>query len=282
MEELYICSDYSKADIFTSGCEGPAVDSAGNLYAVNFKNDGTIGTVDTMRNARVFTTLPSGSTGNGIRFDRFGNMYIADYTGHNVLVIPYGSTVAKVYTHHDGFNQPNDLAIMANGILFASDPNWSKSNGKIWRIGTDQIPVLLDDKMGTTNGIEVSNDEKYLYVNETVERKIWRFDLDEKGDISNKTLFVSLSDYGPDGMRCDSNGNLYLTLYDKGAIAIYSPDGKLVREVFTKGKKVSNIAFGGVDGRTCFVTLQDRKMIEMFRTEVPGREWKMMHLKTNN
>jgi gluconolactonase len=274
-EELYVSKDFTIPGLFTSSIEGPAVDSKGNLYAVNFEKSGTIGIVDTLGNARIFSTLPNGSTGNGIRFDELDNMYIADYTGHNVLIIPAGKTEAEVYAHSSNFNQPNDLAIMSNGILFASDPNWTNNNGKLWRIGTDKIPVLIDANMGTTNGIEVSPDDKYLYVNETNQLKIWKFDLNEKGEISNKTLFVSFTDFSLDGMRCDMDGNLYVARYGKGAVAIISPDGTLVREVFTTGKDISNIAFGGIDGRTCFVTMVDRQMIEMFRTETPGREWKL-------
>ena len=274
-EELYVSKDFTKPGLFTSGIEGPAVDSKGNLYAVNFEKSGTIGIVDSLGNALLFTTLPNGSTGNGIRFDQLGNMYIADYTAHNILTIPPGKTEAEVYAHSSDFNQPNDLAIMSNGILFASDPSWANNNGKLWRIGTDKIPVLIDANMGTTNGIEVSPDDKHLYVNETNQLKIWKFDLNEKGEISNKILFISFNDYSLDGMRCDIDGNLYVTRYGKGVVAILSPAGTLLREVPTTGKNISNIAFGGIDGRTCFVTMVDRQMIEMFRTETPGREWKL-------
>ena len=276
---FYVSRDFTEEGIFTSGCEGPAVDSKGNLYAVNLEKSGTIALIDSTGNARIFSTLPAGSTGNGIRFDRQDNMYIADYTGHNVLMIPAGDSVAGVYAHNSSFNQPNDLAIMSNGILFASDPNWSNNTGKLWCIGTDKIPILVDENMGTTNGIEVSYDEKQLYVNESSQLKIWKFDLNETGEISNKKLFTSFTDYGLDGMRCDADGNLFVSRYGKGVIAVFSPDGILLREIHLKGNDVSNIAFGGADGRTCFVTLQDRKMIEMFRTETPGREWKYNHSK---
>ena len=276
-EDFYVCKDFTKEGIFTNGCEGPAVDSKGNLYAANIEKNGTIAIINSNGNTQIFTTLPNGSIGNGIRFDKFDNMYIADYGGHNILYIPAGKTEAEVYLHCSLFNQPNDLAIMSNGILFVSDPNWEKNIGKLWRIGANKVPVVLDANMGTTNGIEVSSNEKQLYVNETTQKKIWKFDLNGKGEISNKTLFVSFTDFGLDGMRCDIDGNLYVTRYDKGVVAIFSPKGVLIREVLTKGKQVSNIAFGGLDGRTCFVTLQDRKMVETFRTETAGREWKINH-----
>lgn len=274
-EVLYVCTDYTVAGLFTGGIEGPAVDLKGNLYAVNFSNDGTIGIVDADGVAKKFADLPVGSIGNGIRFDKFGNMYIADYPKHNILIIPSGSTTPAVYANSASFNQPNDLAIMSNGILFASDPKWDNGTGKLWRIGKDKVPVLLASNLGTTNGVEVSTDEKRLYIGESVQLKIWKYDLNEKGEISNRTLFKSFTDFGLDGMRCDIDGNLYVTRYGKGSVAIFSPTGVLLHEVFTTGKNPSNIAFGGIDGRTCFVTLQDRGIIETFRTETPGREWKL-------
>ena len=81
--------------------------------------------------------------------------------------------------------------------------------------------------MGTTNGIEVSPDEKTLYVNESVQRKVWAFDIDNLGNISNKKLFHQFEDFGMDGMRCDQNGNLYITRHGKGTIVKLSPNGDI-------------------------------------------------------
>ena len=74
-----------------------------------------------------------------------------------------------------------------------------------------------------------------------------------------------------DGMRCDSDGNLYVTRYGKGTIVKLSKEGKLLKEIILKGKNPSNIAFGGKDGKTAYVTLQDRGFIEKFEVEIPGR-----------
>jgi gluconolactonase len=95
--------------------------------------------------------------------------------------------------------------------LFASDPNWKEGNGQLWRIEPNGSTKLLKENMGTTNGITLSPDEKILYVNESVQRKIWAFDIDENGDLSNQHLFASFDDYGLDGMKCDTRGNLYIT-----------------------------------------------------------------------
>lgn len=263
--------DFTKEMIFTGGIEGPAVDSENNLYAVNFEKEGTIGIIDMQGNASVFVELPNGSVGNGIRFDKQDNMYIADYVNHNVLMIPKGKKEVSVYAHHPDLNQPNDLAISPKGTLYASDPNWSAGTGNLWKVDETGF-TLLEAEMGTTNGIEVSPDGKKLYVNESVQRKIWSYDLDAAGNPSNKTLFYEFSDFGMDGMRCDNQGNIYVCRYDARKVVVLNPAGSIIREVSLVGKKPTNIAFGGKDGKQCFVTLQDRGCIETFMADHPGRD----------
>ena len=269
--QYYEARDLTAENTFSENIEGPNVDKAGNLYVVNFQKDGTIGLVHPNGEVDLYVTLPSPSIANAIMFDKKGNMLLADWKGHNVLKVDKKTKAVTVYVHNDLFNQPNDLCINKKGQLFASDPSWKESTGKIWRIDGPGKAVLLDDKMGTTNGIELSPDDKKLYVNESVQKNIWVFDVSAKGDISNKRLFYKFEDFGMDGMKCDKLGNLYVTRHGKGTIAILSPDGKLIREVQMKGKSTSNITFGGQDGKSCFVTLQDRKCVEVFESEVAGK-----------
>lgn len=265
-------TDFTKENLFTGGIEGPAVDVNNNLFAVNFEKEGTIGMVKMNGKASLFVVLPDSSVGNGIRFDKQNNMYIADYVNHNVLMIPNGSKEVQVYAHHSGLNQPNDLAIAPNGILYASDPNWSAETGNLWKV-TENGFELMEAEMGTTNGIEVSPDGKLLYVNESVQRSIWVYDIDADGDVKNKRKFYQFEDFGMDGMRCDNQGNLYVCRYDAGTVVVLSPEAQLIREVVLKGKKPSNIAFGGENGKQCFVTLQDRGCIETFTADHPGRNY---------
>jgi sugar lactone lactonase YvrE len=253
--------DLTKESVFTKGVEGPAVDSKGNLYAVNFKEEGTIGIVDSEGEASLFTKLPNGSIGNGIRFDENDNMYIADYTNHNILLIKKGETKPIVFANDSTLNQPNDLAISPSGKLYASDPNWNDETGNLWMI-KDRKFHLLEKNMGTTNGIEVSLDGKKLYVNESVQRKIWVYDINSDGSVKNKTLFISFNDHGLDGMRCDEKGNLYVCRYGKGTVAIVSSTGILLNEIQLKGKKPTNITFSN-NYKTCYITIADRGCIEV-------------------
>ena len=180
----------------------------------------------------------------------------------------------SVYAHQPEMNQPNDLAIGANDIVYASDPNWSESTGKLWRVDADGSTILLEDGMGTTNGIEVSADERRLYVNESVQRNVWVYDLSLRGEISNKRLLIRFPDHGMDGMRCDVDGNLYITRHGKGTVAVVSPEGEVIREIeMAAGNNISNLAFGGPDGRTVYVTVADQGNIQVFMTDRPGRSW---------
>ena len=274
-EELFVSQEFTSVNGFTSGIEGPACDANGNLYAVNFARQHTIGKVTPDGTASVFIELPTGSIGNGIRFDSEGFMFIADYTNHNVLKVDMTTREISVHAHEPTMNQPNDLAIGANDIIYASDPNWAESTGQIWRVDTDGTVTLLEPDMGTTNGIEVSPDEKVLYVNESVQRNIWAYDLSPEGEISNKRLLIQFPDFNMDGMRCDIEGNLYVTRHGKGTVAKLSPAGEVLLEVTLTGKLCSNIAFGGPDGRTCYVTMADRGNVEVFRADLPGRSWQL-------
>lgn len=272
--ELYKSSDYTPVNSFTSGAEGPAVDSDGNLYAVNYSKQGTVGEITPAGDSSIFVELPDSSIGNGIRFNSKGEMLIADYTRHNILKVNMADKQISVYAHDSTMNQPNDIAIDSKDRLYASDPKWKDSTGRIWRIDTDGEMTILEDNMGTTNGIEVSPDGKNLYVNESVQRKVWVYDLSDSGTVSNKRILIEFPDFGMDGMRCDVDGNLYIARHGKGTVAKVSPAGKLLEEIKLTGKKPSNVAFGGDDGRTVYITLQDRGNIESFRVDKSGREWK--------
>ena len=274
-EELFKATPLTKPGEFTKGIEGPACDKAGNVFAVNFKEQGTIGRVSPDGKGKVFITLPEGSTGNGIRFDKNGNMFIADYPKHNVLRVDAMTKKLTVLAHEPRMNQPNDLAIDAKGNLYASDPSWAKVTGQLWRISKKGKVKLLADDMGTTNGIEVSPDGKTLYVNESRQRNIWAFSIKKDGSVEEKRLLKKFEDHGFDGMRCDAKGNLYVTRHGKGTVVILSPEGKILKEVDVLGARPSNLCFGGPDGRTVYVTEVEHTRIVQFRVEHPGLSWTM-------
>lgn len=272
-EELFESKPLTQPKEFTPGIEGPACDKEGNIYAVNFKDQGTIGKVTPEGKGEVWVTLPEGSVGNGIRFDRAGMMYVADYAKHNVLQINPKTKEVKVFAHEPKMSQPNDLAIAPDDTLYASDPNWEKGTGRIWKIDTKGQVSLVADGLGTSNGIEVSPDGRTLYLNESVQRNVWAFDIAKDGTLANKRLVKRFPDHGFDGMRCDIDGNLYITRYGEGTVVKMSPKGEILKSINVLGKSPSNLCMGGPDGKTVYVTEVDNTRLVAFRIDRPGLEW---------
>lgn len=264
LDPPYQTRDFTRENLFSGNIEGPCFDAYGNLYVVNFERDGTVGLIQPDGTGAIFVSLPGKSIANAIQFDSNGDMLLADFVGHNVLRVNADTKAVTVHCHDDRFNQPNDLCITKKDVLFASDPNWKAGTGQVWRIDPDGTATQVADSMGTTNGICLSPNERILYVNESVQRNIWAFDVDKFGNLANKRLFTTFSDHGLDGMKTDRAGNLYVTRYGKGTVAIFSPTGFLRREVPLTGKSVSNLTFGP-DGKSVYVTLQDRRGMETFR-----------------
>jgi sugar lactone lactonase YvrE len=276
---LFQSRQVTPAGEFTFGIEGPAVDGAGDLFVVNFQRAGTIGkwTPGAAKSA-LFASLPEGSIGNSIRFDPGGRMFIADYKKHNIFVIERGSVKPVPYFHSDEFNQPNDMTIATDGTIYASDPHWKRRDGQVWRIVRSADGKVSGQKMvgpramSTTNGIDLSPDEKTLYVGESNSREIWAYRIDGVNLVSPR-LVRRFPDHDIDGIRTDVDGRLYATRMLKGSVVVMDPDGRILREVQLTAAEPSNLAFGGVDGRTVYVTQRKGGYIESFLVDRPGREF---------
>lgn len=272
-EPLFMAKPFTAENSFTIGIEGPNCDRDGNVYVVNFAEQQTIGRVKPDGKAEVWLKLPGKSVGNGIVFDRAGNMYVADYVEHNVLKINLKSKKITLFCHEPRMNQPNDLAIAPDGTLYASDPNWKESTGQVWRIDKAGKAHLEAPKMGTANGIEVCPDGRHLFVNESAQRNVWVFDIQDDGSLASKRLVKQFPDFGFDGMRSDVEGNLYITRHGKGTVVKMTPLGEVLKEIDVLGSKPSNLCFGGPDGRTVYVTEVDHRRLVSFRVDQPGLAW---------
>mgnify|MGYP003221914373 FL=1 len=126
----YISRVFTPNGNWTAGIEGPACDYKGNLYAVNFEYDGTIGKVTSDGRETIYLNLPEGSVANGIRFNANREMIIADYTCHNLYKVDPDTKEIFIYAHNPTWHQPNDLAIAQNGLVYISDPDWPALKGR--------------------------------------------------------------------------------------------------------------------------------------------------------
>lgn len=275
-EPLFKSAALTPEGQFTGGIEGPACDAQGNIFCVKFGGEHTLGKTTPEGRAELFVDLPPTTKANGIRFGPDGMMYVADYTGHNILRVNPKTKEITTFAHEPTMNQPNDLCMAADGTMYASDPNWKEKSGQIWHISREGKFTKVAASMGTTNGIDLSPDGKTLYVNESIQRMVWAFEVKVDGSLSDKRLVKEFPDHGFDGMRVDVDGNLYITRHGKGTVVKLSPKGEVLQEINLPGSNPSNLCFGGPDGRTIYVTEMEHGQLVQFRVDRPGLEWQRL------
>ena len=166
-------------------------------------------------------------------------------------------------------NSPNDVCVRSDGSIYFSDP-WSgrmpvfgverprQLVGRLSRAPEWGAPQLLVDRylFDQPNGLCFSPDEKRLYVNDTVQTLIRVFDIAADGSLSNGRIFASgirssLEPGVPDGMKCDARGDVWVT--GPGGVWVYASSGDLIGKLRVP-EKVANLAWGGEDFRTLFMT----------------------------
>lgn len=165
----------------------------------------------------------------------------------------------------------NDIVIAANGGAYATlsglfvNPPQAVMGEVLYRApGSDKwVPVAGD--LNYANGVGISPDQKTLYVAETVGNCILKFTIDPDGTLSHRSNFALLNLLvpdkvkswwlGPDSMKIDSQGNMYVAQFSGGKVLKISPAGKLLH-VFniTAGDGTTNVAFANHE-KTLFVTV---------------------------
>lgn len=266
--------------------EGPTVDADGNVYFTDLRGPGRImrmnvdGIVETYRE-------PS-YRANGLIFDSEWRL-VACEGGNGADVLPRVTRtnvetgeVEVVADHFEGkqLHQPNDVTIDGQGRIYFTDRPGSNVTADqtgvhgVYRVDQDGAiaRILTEPEIERPNGIVISPEDDTLYLIETAQqeggaRMIRAYDLAEDGTVSDMRVF---HDFYPgrsgDGMTIDSEGNLYVaaglnrlrgtseTLDTVAGVHIFSPDGELVEHIPIPEDTITNVAFGGDDLRTLYVT----------------------------
>ena len=164
-------------------------------------------------------------------------------------------------------NQPNDLTRDADGFIYFSDPDFAKSQrGGVYRFVKGQSPERLPGDLIQPNGLEVSADGKLLVVADSQTKKWYAYDVKLGSDVNEmkppRVFFDPNVDRSkapeegvPDGMALDEQGNFYLT--GLGGVWSVTRDAKAIGFIPIP-EFVSNVCFGGSDGKWLFVTCQDK------------------------
>ena len=188
--------------------------------------------------------------GNGNTIGPDGRIYMAGHDSRVVKVaeLPDGPSEVLVGSfEHDGqtykFNSPNDIVVRSDGLVFFTDPYWGLPGDKrdeLMEYGdggqwvfmfdpkTEKITVLATD-FDRPNGLAFSPDESQLYVGDDAKRHVRRFDVADDGTLNGGDVFTTIAPGVPDGMRVDTQGNLFCTAGD--GVQVFAPDGRLLGKV---------------------------------------------------
>ena len=176
-----------------------------------------------------------------------------------------------VDSHKPG-NRLNDACVDPAGRLWfgTMDKAESSPTGSLYRFDRDGLRCCDEDYV-ITNGPAVCPRSRTLYHVDTLKREIYAFDLDERGNLANKRLFVRIEkpDAYPDGPVVDSEGHVWIALYGGWGVHRYSPKGELVQTIDLPVAACTKVAFGGADLRTMFITTSWKNLNDTERGQQP-------------
>jgi gluconolactonase len=281
--------------------EGPAPDGAGNVFFSDMAGNRIL-KMDPKGNVTVFRA-DSGRT-NGNCFDAQGRLISCEGSEHGpgrrrmVRTDMKTGDVSILTEKYDGkrYNSPNDVCVDAQGRIWFTDPRYAADRSDlemdveaVYRIDADGkvSRVLTQKDVDRPNGIAVTPDAKTLYVIDSHpkvggNRKIWAFAIQPDGTLKDRRLVYDfVRGRGGDGMKVDVKGNLWVaaginfhrgnvgeSLEVPAGVYVISPEGKLLGRIPIPEDLITNLAFGGPDGKTLFVTAG--KTLYRFPVNVAG------------
>ncbi len=202
------------------------------------------------------------SRGNGMTLDADLNLYVCEHVT-SVLARETPSGDRQVLaSHYNGeeLNSPNDVVVKSDGSVYFSDPTYGRMPGfglereqelgfqGVFRVAPDGGLHCEADDFDQPNGLCFSPDETILYVDDTTRAHIRAFDVGNDGRLCNGRVFAegigdgTLAGGVVDGMKCDEQGNVYVT--GPRGFWVFAPDGEHLG-VIGMPEHSANLNWGG-------------------------------------
>ena len=255
--------------------EGPSFDLEGNLFCVDILY------------GRIFNISPAGHFSVFVEYDRWptglklhkdGRIFVADYK-RGLVTIDRDTRAVKPFLeryHLEHLKAPNDLIFARNGDLYFTDQGLTglqDPTGRLFRVRADGRVELLLDNIPSPNGLVLDNNEETIYLAVTRQNAIWRVQLMRDGTVAKAGIFIQMSGgTGPDGLAIDDDGNLAIAHVGLGAVWLFSRRGEpMLRINSCRGHHTTNVAYGGPDRKTLFITESETGTILRATLPVAGR-----------
>jgi gluconolactonase len=250
------------------GGEGPVWSKDGFLIFSDYSRDRLYKYVPG-KAPEVFREGSNGTNGNTL--DAQGRLYSCEYKARRVTRTNPDGRIEVIAERFEGkrFNAPNDIVVRRDGQVYFTDPLFTPLDQReldfygVYHITPDGQIEAVARMQTRPNGIAISPDGRVLYVANSDEKDVRAYDLDGAGRASHERVAIANMDAGPDGMRVDMKGNLYLAAR---GVQVYSPDGSLLGRIAVPVNP-RNLAFGDADMRTLYLVGDS---IYRVRVETPG------------
>jgi len=218
---------------------------------------------------------PAYEGSNGLMFDADGKLYVCQHGNRQIAILNEDGSFTTHVSHFMGqrLNSPNDLVRDHAGNLYFSDPPYGlvdETEGKqlpfngVYRLSPSGQVTLIYDVLLHPNGVALSPDERTLYIGSTDAAQPWitAITLNAQGNpvgeprkFFEANLLLAEGREGLfDGLRVDTNGNVWSS--GPGGVVVISPEGQHLGSLLT-GRGTANLAWGGPNGTTLFITAAD-------------------------
>lgn len=270
--------------------EGPISMDDGSVLVVEIEG-GNLTRVDP--DGRTTVVAHCGGGPNGAALGPDGSVYVANDGGlafmtEDEIRFPYaladdntGGQVQRVdlatgafedvYTESGGerLGGLNDVVFDDGGWFYLVDTgrgaiHYAHPDGSAMRPVADGLEV--------PNGMGVSPDGRRLYVSETYTGRLFAWDVADDGELQDRVLLYTADGHGWDGLAVDGAGNVCIANLQHSGVSIISPEGALKEEVTVPlhDPYVTNVCFGGPDGRTAFICSSGRGLLYAVEWPYPG------------
>ncbi|MEY2706226.1 MAG: hypothetical protein RL407_2288 [Bacteroidota bacterium] len=243
--------------------EGPAVNRFGDIYFTDQPNDKIY--LWNANSNQVSLVKEGTGRSNGLFVQLDGKVIAAADLKNELVEFDMQTGKEKVLvTSFKGkkLNGPNDVWVRPSGGLYFTDPlyprpYWEGIRGKEMQQDGQHVYFLSEDRtelfrvtqdLTQPNGIIGTPDGKILYVADIGASKTWKYDIQDDGYLTNKTLFCEM---GSDGMTIDDKGNVYLT--GKG-VTVFNKFGEKIAHIPVPENWTANVTFGTLTRNVLFIT----------------------------
>lgn len=262
--------------ITDSFLEGPVFDQAGNLYVCDIPF-GRIFRIDPAGNWTLVTQYDGEP--NGMKFLDARTLLVTDYKNGLLRIdVEAGAVTPHLERRNtERFKGVNDLVLDAEGNVYFTDQGQTglhDPTGRLYRLRpSGQLDLLLSN-VPSPNGVALSPDGKLLYLAVTRGNCVWRVPLLRDGSVAKVSqFFTSYGPSGPDGLAVDAEGGVIVANPGLGYVWVLNARAQPVVVLRgPEGASITNIAFGGDDRKTLFVTDSTHGDVLCGRVEVPGLE----------